>query len=76
MRNSWPYNRDGDELYDELFQVASFTECTGLMPTPPIDNSEVDSYLELYDSPFSDGPRQANHHYQTASKKDDHDGRS
>lgn len=28
--------------------VVSATECTGLMPTPPCDMSEADSYTDIY----------------------------
>lgn len=31
--------------------VSSDTECTGLMPTPPASDAELESYKEMY--PFS-----------------------
>ncbi len=31
--------------------VSSDTECTGLMPTPPVSEAEMEAYEELY--PFS-----------------------
>ena len=29
-------------------ETASFTECTGLMPTPPLGEDEEEAYRELY----------------------------
>ena len=46
-----PY--DEEELYEEMMAVASSTECTGLVPTPPVTNPEVSAYSEIYDSPLS-----------------------
>ncbi len=46
---------DFDDIADydflDVVGVASATECTGLMPTPPIKESDVDSYTDLYDIP-------------------------
>lgn len=37
---------------DELFtMVVSSNECTGLMPTPPRTQDDVDSYTDIYDIP-------------------------
>lgn len=35
----------------DIENVVSATECTGLMPTPPHDEAEVESYTQLYDIP-------------------------
>lgn len=32
--------------------VVSSTECTGLIPTPPLSEDEAESYDELYDIPL------------------------
>ncbi len=40
-----------EQLYNEMFSVASATECTGLIPTPPVDKSEADSYTDIYHVP-------------------------
>lgn len=32
----------------EISDVASMGECTGLMPTPPLDTGELESYQQLY----------------------------
>ncbi|MCC8049181.1 MAG: hypothetical protein LIP10_00785 [Clostridiales bacterium] len=42
-----------EELTDPFLtgSVSSDTECTGLMPTPPASEAEMESYEELY--PFS-----------------------
>ncbi|MDD4237872.1 MAG: hypothetical protein PHT62_04895 [Desulfotomaculaceae bacterium] len=43
---------DDDILYDsDLDIVASATDCTGLMPTPPLSVAEAESYTEIYDVP-------------------------
>ena len=46
-----------DHLLEELDTVASATECTGLIPTPPLSESEAEAYTcLLYTSP---SPRDA-----------------
>lgn len=45
-----PHSPDGDDLYD-LNTVASSMECTGLIPTPPVSESEAESYTDLYNIP-------------------------
>lgn len=39
-----------EELFDSD-NVASATECTGLIPTPPISEEEAESYTEIYNIP-------------------------
>lgn len=52
---SRPYDmQDDEELYNEMMEVASATECTGLMPTPPITRSETKSYDKIYDIPLAE----------------------
>ena len=35
------------EVANEISDVASVTECTGLMPTPPQDSAENEAYSEI-----------------------------
>ncbi len=46
------YGEDFDEdiMYDIDF-ISSANDCTGLIPTLPIDEEESDSYTKLYDIP-------------------------
>lgn len=39
---------DDDERFMNFDTVASATDCTGLIPTPPLSEDECDSYVELY----------------------------
>lgn len=39
-----------DRLIDSE-NVASATECTGLIPTPPISEEEAESYTKIYNIP-------------------------
>lgn len=41
---------DNDKFFDSNVVVSS-TECTGLMPTPPLSVDEAESYTEIYDLP-------------------------
>ena len=50
----FPYDaQDEEELFDDLFSVASSTECTGLIPGTAGSDAEVDAYSEIYDIPLS-----------------------
>lgn len=40
-----------EDPLEEMMDVASATECTGLMPTPPANDAEAESYTELYPVP-------------------------
>lgn len=40
-----------DHLLEGLDTVASATECTGLIPTPPLSESEAESYTDIYTIP-------------------------
>jgi len=46
--------------------IMSFTECTGLMPTPPHSEEEEQSYKELYSTAL---PRERNRIYDHREKK-------
>ena len=37
-----------DEVF-ELCNAASSTDCTGLIPTPPQTEAEMESYMRIYD---------------------------
>ena len=41
---------DDDKFY-EMGSVASASDCTGLIPTPPTSESEAESYAELLNIP-------------------------
>lgn len=49
--------QDMEALYEHLNPVASSTECTGLMPTPATEPSELDSYSDIYDIPLTESPK-------------------
>ncbi len=56
-----PQNRPQAEGWlDETAPVASTTECTGLIPTPPANPAEADSYTKLYDIPMEVRRQQRN----------------
>ena len=42
---------DNDKFFDSNIVVSS-TECTGLMPPPPLSADEAESYTEIYDLPL------------------------
>lgn len=44
---------DGREIFDDLFNVASGMECTGLIPAAPYNADEIRSYSDIYDIPLS-----------------------
>lgn len=48
-----PKNDDDidDYIYSCTDNVASTTECTGLIPAPPVSESEAESYTDLYSIP-------------------------
>ncbi len=53
MKTNLPYDRNNNrKLYDNSFHAASMSECTGLIPTAPDDQSEVHSYSDIYDIPL------------------------
>lgn len=44
---------DGREIFDDLFDVVSGTECTGLIPSEPYNADEIEAYSDIYDIPLS-----------------------
>ena len=48
-----PYNEPENEYpFEDEFSVASDTEMTGLMPTPPENGYEGESYSQIYETPL------------------------
>lgn len=44
-----PENKKSAEpRYPDISEVASSNECTGMIPTPPLDEAEYESYQQLY----------------------------
>lgn len=41
---------------DDSMNVVSGTECTGMVPTPPLSDGEADAYREIYDVPVEQNP--------------------
>ena len=67
-----PYDSsDDEELFNNLFDVASATECTGLMPTPPLNEAEAESYSKIYDIPLTKEKEREEKHLQDADMPDD-----
>lgn len=50
------YDRDDDE--NGMGSVASASDCTGLIQTPPASEGEAESYAELYNIPQPTDPVQ------------------
>ncbi|MCD8365062.1 MAG: hypothetical protein LUC83_04480 [Clostridiales bacterium] len=44
-------NKRTEDEYDDLGQSASATEQTGLIPSAPLDESEIESYQMTYPYP-------------------------
>ena len=52
-----PLEDDFGELPDDNgMNVVSGTECTGMVPTPPLDDDEANAYREIYDVPVEQNP--------------------
>lgn len=69
-KTKWPYDEEDDrELFDDLYAVASSTECTGLMPTPATSEPEANSYSQIYDIPLSVETTKDTDHDEPAPKK-------
>ena len=52
-KKSIPKDKQALQPNDNLFldDVVSTTECTGLIPTPPQNEAEAESYTDLYAVP-------------------------
>ena len=65
-----PYNaEDGEDLFDDAMSVSSMTECTGLIPSAPVSEPEIDSYSAIYDIPLAGGAQPAKHNLQKEKQK-------
>ena len=40
-----------EDLFYDIDLVASATECTGLIPTPPLSEGEAEAYTDIYAIP-------------------------
>ncbi|MGI5957993.1 MAG: hypothetical protein ACOX60_01060 [Massiliimalia sp.] len=49
-KDKFAVNQDGDGYLDQK-DVVSSTECTGLIPTPPVSQAEAEAYASLYSVP-------------------------
>ena len=47
-----------DDVLNKIDSVASATECTGLMPTPPENEEEAESYNEIYVVPKAENSKE------------------
>lgn len=60
LRKTRPVLPDFDDLDDydflEMSGVASSTDCTGLIPTPPLEEADADSYTDIYNIPQPGNP--------------------
>lgn len=66
--NTRPYELEDDvELFNEMMEVASATECTGLMPSIAITNEQTKSYSQIYDVPLTE--KRKLHSYDRDSSK-------
>lgn len=55
-----------EDLFFDIDQVASATECTGLIPTPPLSEEEAESYTDIYTIPKPE--KDEDHHLQSIKK--------
>lgn len=44
------YEENQDDFFD-INKMASANDCTGLVPTPPLDDEQADSYTKMYEIP-------------------------
>ena len=59
-----PLDQNDDEIFNEMFSVASSMECTGLIPSAPTTDAAADSYTDLYDIPLAKDGKQTDHGLQ------------
>ncbi|MCI9415385.1 MAG: hypothetical protein HFJ79_09470 [Clostridiales bacterium] len=65
-----PLDDKNEQLFDEMYPVASSMECTGLIPAAPATESEVESYSEIYDIPLAKDKKDANNRMQNLKVSD------
>jgi hypothetical protein len=50
-----PCETDMERIIEtDLMNVVSGNECTGLMPSPPLDLDEVEAYNDIYDTTLAE----------------------
>jgi hypothetical protein len=54
-KNKQGFIRPDDDYFFDMNTVASTTECTGLIPTPPVSEFEAESYTDIYGIPQPSG---------------------
>lgn len=65
-----PYDAaDEEELFDDQMSVSSMTECTGLIPSAPVSEPEIDSYSAIYDIPLAGDSKKARHGLQNKKQE-------
>ena len=70
MNRPNPFPDRFDDSEENPFCVVSSQECTGLIPSAPIHDEDVDSYSEIYDTTLADDPKKARHDLQKTPKGD------
>ncbi len=63
-----PIGENDRELFDNHFMVSSAAECTGLIPSAPVDEASADAYSDLYDIPLAQSAEEARHDLQSWKK--------
>lgn len=63
-----PIGENGRELFDDPFMISSASECTGLIPSAPVDEAAADAYSDLYDIPLAQSAEEARHDLQSWKK--------
>lgn len=76
MKRNLPYDDETDrELFDNDFHAASMSDCTGLIPTAPENESEIRSYSDIFDIPLpnyrNDRRSIMNEQNRNSNRKDD-----
>ncbi len=51
LPNAKKQTPDEELFLEDTSIISSATECTGLIPTPPVNSAEAESYTELYPIP-------------------------
>ena len=67
-RNVRKNAKANEKIIEKLETVASATECTGLIPTPPLSEAEAESYADLCTIPTPENKTPG--HLQSIQKSD------
>lgn len=66
------YDKEHDELYlEDAFDIVSATECTGMIARPPMNDDEVEGYMDIFHR-----PQQTNMPAQKAETPEEQEKRS